>query len=585
MTSRPRRPASRLLGAAGLTAAVLLAAGCASSPPAPSKPPEASSQPGAAEEPAARSDGFFGADRLEGPSFFGTGHALLDEAVRSIAAGTAVSLRRGIALASRADDMGAAGAAGASVVGDTLLRRLYPGAGGAGSGRGVSWRKVRLSSAFLADMAEATGLLDPSVTLDDSQLASLSRRLDAADSLMPGSPLPPFFTGLVSRKKSGPLAFERVGFETALRRSPTFWPAAAALSAAIIGAGAAPAELPLLRRLASLMPTPADRFEALARAELAGGQPGRAADAAAQGLLAVPEGTDAAARRDVFGLLRATALEQSGDWYQALWVLDGMLRLQPDLAEAQLAKARLLHEKGQNDTDALATIAEGESHHPDDASFPELRGRILQDEDKLAAATAAFTRAHELDPGRLSVIGELASLSARQGAWKAAGSWMDQVPQGSRSPEQLELAWRIDTNLDNHERALQTAERLFTVAHDPHALALESRSLLALGRPSDALRVIDRVLATQPAAPLASELHYLRSRASSDDPLRDLRSALVENPDNVEALGAMADSLAAQKDYRKAAEYARRAAFVSGDAALARKAEDLERLAENPGSE
>ena len=581
MSLRPDRARSPLLPAAALCAVVLLAAaGCASSPPASAPGPDTAAASAAAETPAAAPDGFYGTGRPEGSSYFGTGSALLDEAVSSIAEATPASLRRAKMLASQADALGAPGAAGAAVVADTLLRRLYPDSPGASDGGGTSWRQVKLSRAFLQDIAPSTDLLDPLATVDASGLAALSRQLAAADSQEPGSPLPPFFAGLVSQRQSVPLAQTRVGFETALKRSPAFWPAAAALSRSIIDAGAAPAELPLLKKLADLLPTPADRFEALARAELAGGQPGPAADAAAQGLLTV---TDSAPdRRVTFGLLRAQALERSDDWYQALWVLDAMLRIQPDLAAAELAKARLLHDKGQNDVDALAAVADGEKRHPADPLFPELQGRILLDERKPDEAVTALKKSHDLDPNRVSVLELLASTEARREAWTDAGSWLDQIPAASRTPAQLDLAWRIDTGRDTPDAALKDAQALYQLTSDPHALVLQARSLLTLGRNADALTLIDRQLqAGKNPDAVASDLHFLRSRASPDDAVRDLRSALVENPDNVEALSAMADAMAGLKDYRKAMEYARRAAFLSpGDTALAGKAADMKKLAD-----
>ena len=104
--------------------------------------------------------------------------------------------------------------------------------------------------------------------------------------------------------------------------------------------------------------------------------------------------------------------------------------------------------------------------------------------------------------------------------------------------------------------------------------------MLAAGRHAEALVAVDHAL-------LAMSRRRCRQatcttsapRQGPPDPLQDLRTALRENPDNAEALAAIADVLAGQKDYRKAAEYARRAAaLVPGDAALARKAEDLQKL-------
>jgi tetratricopeptide (TPR) repeat protein len=62
--------------------------------------------------------------------------------------------------------------------------------------------------------------------------------------------------------------------------------------------------------------------------------------------------------------------------------------------------------------------------------------------------------------------------------------------------------------------------------------------------------------------------------------MHDLRSALREDPDSLEALLAISDLLAKQREYRKAMEYAKRAAELSpGSAAIAQKAADLEKLA------
>ena len=104
--------------------------------------------------------------------------------------------------------------------------------------------------------------------------------------------------------------------------------------------------------------------------------------------------------------------------------------------------------------------------------------------------------------------------------------------------------------------------------------------MIAILRLPGALAAIDHALLVMAPSPeQASELHYLRSQAGSADPLQDLRAALKENPDNAEALTAIADVLARQNEYRKAAEYAKRAAALAPyDSALAQKAQDLQKL-------
>lgn len=547
-------PRIRAFGAAPMLLAALVLAGCSTVGPSPDE-----------------SGGSVPADTF---SHFGTGESLLGHAVNLMAAATPASLAEGIRLAAAADEMGAMGAAGAGILGRTLLRRLYPESAGSTPETGLTWDNARITSPFLERIAPALVLLDPHAAADDARDTALRAELAEAANLKTGSPLPPFFQGLLLEKSSGPLADARVKFEAALKLSPTFSPAAAELARTIIGSGSAPSELPLLQHLASLLPTEPQRFAALARGALAAGRPEVAADAAAQGLLRAP-GDPA------FVLLRAQALAAGGDWYQSLWVLDALLRLRPDLSDATLLKARLLHDNAENDPEALAVLADAEARYPADASFPELRARILLDEGRTGETVTALRHAHELAPENLGILSLLVSTSAYAGQWNEAASWLAQIPAPARTAEHLRLGWEISTGLGDHAQALASALLLFRMTRSVEALALEARSMLATGRPADALVVIDHgLLAMDPPPPLASELHFLRSQAGSADPLLDLRTALRENPDNAEALAAIADVLAGQKDYRKAMEYAKRASALAPDnAALARKARELSKLA------
>ena len=105
--------------------------------------------------------------------------------------------------------------------------------------------------------------------------------------------------------------------------------------------------------------------------------------------------------------------------------------------------------------------------------------------------------------------------------------------------------------------------------------------MVAAGRVAQAMQVVDRALLAKETAPaVRAELLVIRSTAGSDDPLRDLRAALLEDPDNIEALIGISTQLENQQEFRKAMGYARRAAALSpGNASLAQKAIELEKLA------
>ncbi|HEY9593111.1 MAG TPA: tetratricopeptide repeat protein, partial [Spirochaetia bacterium] len=99
----------------------------------------------------------------------------------------------------------------------------------------------------------------------------------------------------------------------------------------------------------------------------------------------------------------------------------------------------------------------------------------------------------------------------------------------------------------------------------PDAQLLEARSLVAAGRGSDAAAVIASALGSSTDNGQRSELYLLRSHTGTTDPSDDLRLSLLENPDNLEALTALADLLATQGNLRKALEYARHAADIAPD--------------------
>jgi tetratricopeptide (TPR) repeat protein len=350
-----------------------------------------------------------------------------------------------------------------------------------------------------------------------------------------------------------------VSYETCLNRVPAFYPAGVRISKILLAENKAAGELPRLEQLASLLPTPQMRFKAHARAELAGGQPEKAADAAAQGLLAAPEDPE-------FALLRADAYAAMGNWYQSLWILDALLKLTPDQPDALLMKARLLSDKEHNPEEAVSVLADAETRFPKAPAFPELRGRILMSADKPEEALTALTQALALAPGSLSTLTLLVSLTTGERDWENASAWLAQIPETSLTDALIGQGWQAATGLGNHDKAIAFAQVLEKRTGAAPALALEARSMIAAGQPDKARGVIDHALRAMETTPaLRAELYVIRSMAASEDPQRDLRSALLEDADNLEALVGMSTMLESQKEYRKALAYAKHAADLSPD--------------------
>jgi tetratricopeptide (TPR) repeat protein len=459
-----------------------------------------------------------------------------------------------------------------AIVGNALFGALYPGMESPfpADTPPAMPESATPPSEFLGIVIPALSALSAGSPIPDP--TALAKSLHAADTLRPASVLPPYLEGLLAQRAQGDMAAARVGYEEALRRSPTFFPAAGPLAGVIITTGRAQQELALLLSLASLLPAPRDQLEATARAYLAGGKPDLAADAAAQGLLATPDDP-------AFALLRAQALEAGGDWYQAIRILDVLLKLQPGTPEMLLMRAQLAFEKQGNNTQALAILSDAENTFPNDPRFPEMTGRILLETGIGADGEAALERALTLAPGRASTISLLLHDAVKRRQWADALRWLNALPPSTRGPEDLRGAWEAATALVDHATALSLARALETVAPGAVSMILEARSLVANGEPAAAIPVIDAALPLADSAALRAELYSVRSTAASGDPVGDLRSALREDPDSLPALIGMVDALAAQQDYRKALEYARHAASISPqDAALAERVSELETM-------
>jgi tetratricopeptide (TPR) repeat protein len=424
---------------------------------------------------------------------------------------------------------------------------------------------------FFRALAPALSLLDPASAADAPLLDALS----AADALNPASVLTPYLRGMYLERNGAGAGEALAAYETCLQRAPSFYPAGIRISEILISENKASSELPRLEQLASLLPTAQMRYIALARAELAGGQPEKAADAAARGLLVAPEDSR-------FAVLRAEAYDAMGNWYQALWLLDTLLKLKPDEPDALLMKARILSDKEHNDGEAVSVLLDAEARFPRDPAFPELRGRILMSAGKPEEALSALTGALSLSPGSLSTLTLLVRLATNGQDWEKASSWLAQIPDASLTGELIVQGWEAATGLGDHTKAIAYAQTLERKTGGPAPLALEARSMVSAGQPEKARVVIDHALgAMEPEPALRAELYAIRSTAASEDPQRDLRSALMEDADNVDALVGMSDHLGSQKEYRKALGYAKRAAELSPDnAAIAQRVADLQDRAE-----
>ena len=440
---------------------------------------------------------------------------------------------------------------------------------------GSSSQSVPEGSKFFQEIGPALSLLTQGQVPDDETAGDLFDRLTNADDLNRDSVLPPYLRAILLQRQRRPPMSVRQNYEECLRRDSSFYPAKMGIIQTVIDEGTAQSQISSLLKYAGELPSPAASQAATVRIYLAAGQPRKAADAAARALLLSPDSSQLI-------VLRARAFEDMGDWYQAMSILDGRLRVRPDDSQAIAMKARLLFEKAGNPDAAMKMATEAQSKFPNDPAFPELRGRILLARGNSVEGDAALEQALTLDPMRVSTLSVLADSAARAERWQEAAGYLERIPDWQRSAEILQLGWQISIKLGDYDKALALAQANEKKAGGEPSLLLRVRTLVAAGRSTEAkdLAAADLRTATMPS--VRASLYLLRAlaegQAGADEGtiLADLRSALLENPDDPEALLAMADELSAVHEYHKALGYLKRAQELSpDDAAIRARVHDI----------
>jgi len=413
-------------------------------------------------------------------------------------------------------------------------------------------------SKFFQAIGPALSLLAPGPVPDDAAAANMLSGITTADGINSDSVLPPYLHALLLARQQSQEDAIRPWYEECLRRDSTFYPAKLGVIDAAIDQGTAATEMPVLTKYAGELPTPSADQTATARILLAAGQPQQAADAAAQALLTAPDSTDLL-------IIRAKAFEAMGNWYQALSILDALLNIAPGNGDALSMKATILFEKAGDPDGAMKVLSDAEGKFPGDPSFPELRGRIMLARGNIVGGEAALQDALKIDPRRVSTLALLARTSAGAGRWQQADGYLQRIPERDRNAELLQLGWRIAMGLEGYDRALSFADSLEKTGVGDSGLLFRVRTLVAARRTQDAKEqaTSDLKNATTPA--VRATLYVLRAQAerqAGDDEtttLADLRSALLENPDDRSALLAVADVLSSAREYRRALGYLKHA--------------------------
>ena len=272
-----------------------------------------------------------------------------------------------------------------------------------------------------------------------------------------------------------------------------------------------------------------------------------------------------------FLLLRAKILLDQGFFQQAQQPLDIYTSIDNRDRRYILLRARLQAE-GLRNRDAAINLLR-----------PLFRSDPLDSETAiyLASLLMESARSEDMDEGRQIVSSLLANAqvspealslaaadSVMQENWREAKVYLDRLLPIRRNTPDLLNAWRTERALGNNAAALSYGRELYNRdnTNDDAVNALVI-SLIDTGRQAEAGRIIEQRLASVPGGAGRSQYFFLRSRTRTDENtvLNDLRSALFEDPRNLDALIAMFEIYHRRRDERRAVYYLRQALAIAPD--------------------
>jgi tetratricopeptide (TPR) repeat protein len=261
-----------------------------------------------------------------------------------------------------------------------------------------------------------------------------------------------------------------------------------------------------------------------------------------------------------FLLMRARLLVLDKNWPQAVQLLDAYDKVNPSDRLYLFLRVTLQLEGFRDPAAALVSIRKAQGLYPEAPEFliPEAKALLALKQNAEARIVLEKVRA----AGSAEATDMLLDLAVAGGRWEDASVYAEEALKRDRSPDNLRLAYGIYEKLRLVDRMNSIAEAYYrALPASEDAIAYYIKALLSQGNTDAAKPLIDSALAGKGSGHFRSTLFFLRSRIDTTDDavLSDIRSSLLEDLRNPDALVAMYDLYFRQKDYRKAQYYLKQA--------------------------
>ena len=271
-----------------------------------------------------------------------------------------------------------------------------------------------------------------------------------------------------------------------------------------------------------------------------------------------------------FMLMRAHLLIERGEYRQAAPLLDAYARIDASDRLYLLLRARFAMDGSKDRNTAIATIRRGLERYPNDADISVYAAELLYSGDTRERAEAMMLAARALtqNPRSVRALRILLTSDIASGNVEGAVAKADAIQTIEPDFPDLELLYKAYRMAGINESTIKIVQTWR--ARDP---ASESAILAWLGilvetnARLEATELITRYLAARGSSVFRSSLYWYQARLQGDEEqaLASLRSALIENGLNVDALAYMADIYIRRTDYQRARFYLRQAMTIAPD--------------------
>ena len=270
-----------------------------------------------------------------------------------------------------------------------------------------------------------------------------------------------------------------------------------------------------------------------------------------------------------FLLFRAKILVEKKDYIHAVSLLDVYARQDSSSIDYLVLRARVQLDWSKNTAAASETVEKALQMYPDNVDALMFAARISSETDSPVAGKYADELAAlvlEKKPGNQEAMTyALDGLIQRENWQEAYNASRTLVSSGSVSSAVVEKYVNVCIKLGKNNEAYEYAKSRYD-ANPSDELLLQSYILAysKVGNRDAVLKYIDSLMNSS-SSKVKSYLYYRRSylQLTEEKSLADLRSSLIANPRNSDALFRLYELYYAKQDYRKAQYYLRQVVAIN----------------------